>query len=90
MATSVMKTPVKINTLYLEATCIGISQRKWDMLMQGATRANKSVIDRLVKLHFPKLYAELCLNCYNPYKYYKTKTHLILVHSSVEYFLRYY
>lgn len=84
-----MKTPGKVSTLYLEATCVGINEQKWNRLMEGATRANKKTIDKLVKNHLPELYDDLCLNYYNPYNYFKTKTHLILVHSGIEYFIRF-
>ena len=84
-----MVTPTNVNYLELDCTCVGIGVDRWDELMQGATHANRAQIDSLVKLHLPELYEELMLNLYNPYDYYKTETHLILVHSSVEYFLMY-
>ena len=84
-----MRTPTHVHQLELETTCIWINQRQWDNLMEGHTRANKRVIDSLVLEHLPDLYDSLALNCYNPYNYFKTSTHLILVHSSIEYFLRY-
>ena len=84
-----MKTPISVNYLELDCTCVGIGTGKWDELMQGATHANHAQIDNLVKLHLPELYEELMLNLYNPYNYFKTETHLILVHSSIEYFLSY-
>lgn len=84
-----MKTPKKISELYLECTCEGISIKEWNKLMKGATRANHKMINRLVKKHLPDLFHALALDLYNPYHYFKTKTHLILVHSSIEYFLRF-
>jgi len=57
--------------------------------MDGKTRADKRIINRLVKKYLPNLYRQLALHLYNPYHYYKTKNHLILVHSDIEYFLRY-
>ena len=57
--------------------------------MAGATRANHRQIDRLVRRHLPDLYAGLSLNLRNPYHYFKTRRHLILVHSAIEYFLAY-
>jgi len=83
------KTPTKVNFLLCETTCVGITFNKWENLMKGHTRSNKKQIDRLVKKHLPKLYEELRLNFYNPYNYYKTKRHLILVHSGIEYFISY-
>jgi hypothetical protein len=84
-----MKTPNKVTYLELEATCVGCTIYEWEKLMKGAKRANHKQIDRLVKIHLPELYEGLFLNLYNPYNYFKTKTHLILVHSGIEHFLRY-
>ena len=71
----------------LDCTCVGIGVNKWERLMKGATRANKRKLNALVRKEMPELYEALALNLYNPYHYYKTKTHFILVHSSIEYFL---
>lgn len=84
-----MKTPDKVRSLELEGDCTSISQWKWSRWMDGATRADKRKIDRLVKEHLPYVYNKLDLEAYNPYNYYKTERHLILVHSSIEYFLTY-
>ena len=84
-----MKTPTEVDSLELECSCVGIGINKWDELMEGTTRANHKIINRLVKKHLPDLFHSLGLEYYNPYNYHKTKTHLILVHSSIEYFLRY-
>jgi hypothetical protein len=73
----------------LEYTCVGISPNKWESLMGGAVRANKAEIDRLVKRDLPSLYHDLCLNYYNPYNYFRTARHLILVHSRIEHFITY-
>lgn len=84
-----MRTPDTVKSLELDCTCVGISGIVWDKLMRGATRANNKKIDQLVKQHLPDLYEDLALDSYNPYNYYKTDTHLILVHSSIEYFIKY-
>ncbi len=84
-----MKTPTNINSLQLVATCTNIDCTQWDAYMKGATKANHGIIDQLVKIHLPDLYYELDLDLYNPYNYFKTTTHLILVHSCIEYFLEY-
>lgn len=73
----------------LEATCTGVTLVRWEQLMKGATRACKKTIDRLIKQHLPDLYEELRLDLRNPYRYWKTKTHLVMVHSGIEYFLRF-
>ena len=84
-----MKTPNNVNELYLETTCVECGQYTWERLMKGVTKANHRTINRLVKKYLPELYESLGLWCYNPYNYYKTKTHLILVHSDIEDFLKY-
>jgi len=71
-----------------ETDCTAISSRKWEGLMQGAKRTDKRKLNKLVKEQIPELYESLALQYYNPYNYYKTKTHYVLVHSSIEYFLK--
>ena len=73
----------------VEYNCTTISARKVEALMENSTVANKRVINSLVKEYLPDLYYDLGLNFYNPYTYYKTKRHLILVHSGIEYFISY-
>lgn len=84
-----MRTPTEVSYLEYDTDCIAISNWKWNDLMEGATIANKQVIDKLVKRHLPNLHDSLALDLYNPYKYYKTEKHLVLVHSGIEYFLKY-
>ena len=84
-----MRTPNEVDALWLEATCSGINLAQWNRWMDGATRADHRQIDSLVRKHLPNLYEELSLNLWNPYHYYKTRRHLILVHSAIEYFLAY-
>ena len=84
-----MKTPTQVSSLMLECNCTHITPRRWDQLMEGATKANHRVIDGLVKKMLPDLYESLVLKSYNPYNYFKTNTHLILVHSAIEYFIQY-
>ncbi len=84
-----MRTPGQVDCLWLEATCSGINLAQWNRWMDGATRADHRRIDGLVRKHLPDLYESLSLNLRNPYHYFKTRTHLILVHSAMEYFLAY-
>lgn len=73
--------------LQLEHTCVNISSTEWDKLMKGAKKANYTKIHRLIKKLAPEY---TWLTEKNPYKYQysKTKTHLIVVHSAIEYFFR--
>lgn len=73
--------------LQYETNCTEISITRWNQLMKGARRANKKKLNSLVKKELPDLYEALSLNLYNPYDYYQTKTHYILVHSTIEYFI---
>ena len=83
------RTPDRVGFLECEARCCDMSLRQWERLMRGSVRADKRKIDALVKLHLPDLHRELRLDLYNPYRYRRTATHLILAHSGIEYFLRY-
>ena len=84
-----MLTPKKVDSLWLEATCCNINLAQWNRWMAGATRADHRQIDNLVRRHLPDLYEDLRLDLRNPYNYFKTRRHLILVHSAIEYFLGY-
>ena len=76
--------------MYLEYTCETISLSKWERLMQGARKASYKKLVRLIKKEIPELYSSLSLDLYNPWKNdcKQTKTHYILVHSAIEYFIR--
>lgn len=78
----------KVKGLYYETDCKSINIRQWDKLMKGAKRANKRLINYLVKRYLPELYHGLCLDFYNPYNYFRTEDHFIVVHSGIEYFLK--
>ena len=84
-----MRTPKEVDGLRLDACCCDISLAQWERWMAGATRADHRQIDSLVRRHVPDLYEALSLNLRNPYHYFKTRRHLILVHSAIEYFLAY-
>jgi hypothetical protein len=78
----------EIAYLEYETSCVGITQERWDELMKDSKRANKREVNKLVKDKIPSLYDGIQLKYFNPYNYFKTKTHLILVHSAVEHFLK--
>ena len=73
-----------------ECNCVSISQFKWNDLMQGAKKANGKRIKAMIKDQIPELYKSLALNFPNPYEgnSMRTNTHLIYIHSGVEYFLK--
>ena len=74
----------------LECTCIGIGIDRWNQLMKGAKPLNYEWLKRKVKKHLPELYDNLSMDFYNPYGQQTcvTKTHYVLVHSSIEYFIK--
>ncbi len=74
------------NGIYLEATCVGVGMSRWEKLMAGATRADKRRVEAIMIKHGHL--TRFDANMYNPYDYYKTETHLIYVHSSIEHFFR--
>ena len=76
--------------MYLECTCTQVSADKWAELMKGGKPINyKWLVDK-IKRELPNLYYELALEYPNPYKdeCLVTKTHYILVHSAIEYFIK--
>lgn len=75
--------------MYLEADCTCISSKQWDEYMKGARKASYKNIVRKVKNELPELYRALALQFLNPYdcQCKQTKTHYILVHSAIEYFI---
>ena len=85
-----------IYSLSYEYDCTSISVDKWESLMENATKGSVYEINRLVRDLLPDLFHDLALDTrplkdlgwFNPYCYYKTLTHLVLVHSGIEYFLR--
>lgn len=67
------------NGVELECTCVSISSYRWDQLMEGAVRADKKKVLKAIGMKE---------DYYNPYDFFRTKTHLIYVHSAIEYFYR--
>lgn len=77
--------------MYLETNCVncgGID--RWNELMKGARKCSYKRLVARIKKEIPSLYESLCLNLYNPWEgdCQQTKTHYILVHSGIEYFIR--
>lgn len=74
----------------LEYTCCEITLDKWNDLMKGAKPINYDWLKNKIRKHLPDLYKDLYLDYNNPYGQQSkvTKTHYILVHSSIEYFIK--
>ena len=73
----------------LQCTCQEIAKQEWDRLMKGRRPMSYTWLKRRIKRSLPNLYDELMLDYYNPYESatYRTKTHYILTHSAIEYFI---
>ena len=76
--------------MYLESTCVGIGIDRWNELMKGARKCSYKKLVRRIKKEIPELYENLCLNFDTPWENQcqQTKTHFILVHSGIEYFIK--
>lgn len=76
--------------MYYETNCTQISIQKWNALMKGAKKCSYKKLVSRIKKKIPSLYDSLALQFPNPYaeQCQQTKTHFILVHSSIEYFIR--
>lgn len=79
-----------ITSLEYETNCIGTTKTEWEKLMEGAKRASKKKINALVKKHLPEFFSNFALQFRNPYNYYRTATHLIVGHSGIEHFIKFY
>lgn len=75
--------------MYLEAQCNTVTIQRWNELMKGKRRASYRRLVSRIKRELPDLYRALCLDYPNPYDHMtrQTKTHYILVHSAIEYFI---
>lgn len=77
-----------------EANCVGVGINQWEELMNGATRANRRLAVKIANLagviDDEQAKEELKRPWFNPYNHFKTKTHLVYVHSSIEHFIRIY
>ena len=73
-----------------ETNCTQINITKWNALMKGARKCSYKKLVARIKKEIPSLYESLCLDIYNPWEgdCQQTKTHYILVHSAIEYFIR--
>lgn len=76
-----------------ECNCIGISKEQWNKLMKGSRKACRKTVVKAAfevglidELDYKR---EIKNSYYNPYNHFRTKTHLIYVHSSIEHFIRF-
>ena len=76
--------------MMLECTCMDINPDEWKMLMKGKRRISYQWLKKKIKRELPDLFRSLCLDFYNPWEdnTYSTKTHYVLTHSAIEYFIR--
>ena len=76
--------------MYYETNCTEVSIQKWNSLMKGARKCSYKNLCKKIKKEIPELFRSLNLEFPNPYdeQCRQTKTHYILVHSAIEYFIR--
>jgi hypothetical protein len=79
--------------MYLDCTCVEIGPKKWDLLMKGARKcAQKIAVKAALEVGVIDEYTakmEMRYRSYNPYIHYRTKKHIIYVHSSIEHFIKF-
>ncbi len=84
----------KNNGCSYECDCTGINIKTWERLMKGATRANQKEVTKIALIagiiDEEQAKQEIKNPYFNPYKHYKTKTHIIYVHSCIEHFIKVY
>ena len=75
--------------MYYETNCTCVTIDEWNALMKGARRCSYKRLVSRIKKEIPNLYKSLLLDYYNPWENdcKQTKTHYILVHSAIEYFI---
>ena len=76
--------------MYYETNCTCITIDEWYGLMKGVRKCSYKRLVRRIRKELPSLYQSLALQYYNPFEEQcrQTKTHFILVHSGIEYFIR--
>ena len=73
-----------------ETNCTEISKKEWEQLMKGSRPCSYKKLVSKIQENLLELYRRLQLNYPNPYaaQCRQTKTHYILVHSMIEYFIK--
>lgn len=76
--------------MHYETNCTEVSMEQWKELMKNNRKCSYKKLVNRIKKELPELYLSLCLEMPNPYGWQsrQTKTHYILVHSAIEYFIR--
>ncbi|RHO63747.1 hypothetical protein DW083_21745 [Parabacteroides sp. AF48-14] len=75
--------------MYYETNCTEITAEQWSELMRNNRKCSYKRLIGKLKRYLSELYDSLCLQYPNPYdgQCWQTKTHYILVHSAIEYFI---
>lgn len=80
------------NGCHLEGTCVSCGVNRWDELMEGHTKADRKQAVKVAEyagvIDMEQAREEIKRPYYNPYTHYKTKTHIIYVHSGIEHFIK--
>lgn len=75
--------------MYYETNCTQLSLQELQSLMKNARRCSYQRLVARIRRNLPDFYYQLALEFPNPYadKCRQTKSHYILVHSAIEYFI---
>mgnify|MGYP001099698838 CR=1 FL=1 len=80
------------NGCHLECTCVGITENEWDKLMKGHCKADRKKVVRIALMagiiDEEQAKNEIKNPYYNHYNHFRTKTHIIYVHSMIEHFIK--
>jgi hypothetical protein len=64
----------------------------WDELMKGSVKADRVKATKIAQMagviSIEQAKTEINKPYYNPYRHLRTKTHVIYVHSGIEYFIK--
>lgn len=76
--------------MFYETNCIEVSKQEVERLMKDSRPCSYERLVSKIREQIPELYHSLALNFPNPYadQCQQTRTHYILVHSMIEYFIR--
>ena len=73
-------------------TCEGIGIYQWQKYMKNHTKADRIKVVKIALLagviDKEQARQEIKNTYFNPYKHYKTKTHIIYCHSAIEHFIK--
>lgn len=80
----------KVVSMEFYGDCSSISSKENEKIMKECTVANKKEIHKLLIKNeidnVGSISTNSLIKCWNPYKYYKSKKWIVIVHSGIEHF----